>query len=654
MCIMMEKWLSLTRNTFKITVAFFAINSFSQAQEVDFNSYKKKYTGSHIVRLQREHLVTLDVVKSDIKVNSSFNEDFLILSKEGASILSEDEIFFSSFENVENISAYSFDARVKSGKKIKATNFKTKAAENDGGVFHDDNKITTFLYPGLDEGMVRHLSYDIAHSEYRFPYGNQFFAYYPTEKSVFTIDHDTSIHLLAHDFNFEGVDIEFKEQVVKNRRIWTWICTSIPTFKNESYAPDAFYFLPGVYAQISHYNLNGERKNVLGTINDLVNWYSENVEEVLKETPSEELKSITESLIKDKTSELDKVRAIYYWVQDNVKYIAFEEGMAGFIPRFANQVCERRFGDCKDMAVILYKMMEIANINGKIAWIGTNSIPFKYSEFPSTAVDNHMIAVYYDGDKPIFLDATGTLQPIDLPTYSIQGKEALVYRSKEDFKIETVEIPEMDLTRIYDEVKISIDNRKVTGTCNSKVSGYYRWILGTGLQYMNEEKISKKIQNNYDFGNNSFKVLDGTIEGLADRETPLEFNFSFEIENYALTVDDEIYVNMVLSKNITKEKELPATRISPFIMDFRSEDTYTVTLEIPEGMKVKYVPEPVSYQSDEVGIDITYTVTENEIKMKLVNSFNFIQLPKEKFAIWNDYVKVVNKALGSSVVLIKN
>lgn len=651
---MMEKWLKRSKSTLSVVGIGLITCTSTFAQELDFAAYQKKYSGSHIVRMKREHVVTLNLVKSKIEAKSRFNEDFLILTKEGAGMLSEDEIFYTSFETVGDITAYAFDATVKSGKKVKATNFKTKDAETDGGIFHDDNKVTSFLYPGLNPGMIRHLDYELEHSEYRFPFGNQFFNYYPTEKTVFTIDHDTSIHLLKHAFNFDGVGIDFTETIIKNRRIWTWSSSAVPQYKSENYAPDAFYYLPGVYAQISHYYLNGKRHNVLGDVKDLVNWYSENVDEVLKEQPSDELLSITNELVKDKTSEIEKVKAIYYWVQDNVKYIAFEDGMAGFVPRFANQVCEKRFGDCKDMAVLLYKMMEIAKINGKIAWIGTNSIPFKYSEFPSSAVDNHMIAIYYDGDQPLYLDATGTLQPIDLPSYSIQGKEALVYKTKDDFKIETVGVPAKDVTRIYDNVKITIDNRKVVGSCESQLTGYYKWIIGTGLQHMNEKKTTEKVEYYFDYGNNSFKVTEGTIQGQNDREAPLDFNFSFEIENYALTVDDEMYVNMVLSKDITKEKELKSTRTSPFTMDFHSEDTYTVTLEIPKDMKVKFVPESLNYTSDIVGFDISYTVKDDEITMKLVNTFNFLILPKDKFQLWNDYVKVVNKALGSSVVLIKN
>lgn len=650
---MMERWCGLNKRSVGLLLVILGAIPPVQAQLYDLNAYKSKYSGHHVVRLSREKTIKIDLVKSEIQALTTISEDFFILNNEGASILAEDEIFYTSFENLENIDAYAFDGTKKSGKKLKATNFKTKDAENDGSIFHDDNKVTSFLYTGLKEGMVRHLGYELDHHEYRFPHSFHFFSYFPTEKAVFTIDHDTSIHLLKYDYNFDGMDIQFEERVEKDRRIWTWTCTNYAEYRRDSYAPDVYYYLPGTAVQISHYFLNGKRQHVLGDVQDLVNWYSENVDEVLAETPSDELKELAVSLTKDIPIELDKVKAIYYWVQDNIKYIAFEDGMGGLVPRRANEVCEKRFGDCKDMATIIYKMMEAAGIDGRIAWIGTIDIPFKYSEFPSTMVDNHMIAVYYDGDAPIFLDATASNQPIDLPAVGIQGKEALVYKSKDNYKIERVPIADQKQTEIIDKVSITIDGRKVKGTVNSTLTGYYTWIVRNGLLRRNERSADEKVEDYYDYGNNSFKVTKAKISNLEDRELPLIFDFDFEVENYALTIDGEMYVNMVMSKDIHKEDELKSTRTSPFMMDFHSFDIYEVRLQIPEGMKVKFIPENLEYKSDYVYFMINYTADEKEVVLTINNSFSFLILEPKDFIIWNEYVATVKKALSSSVVLIK-
>lgn len=647
----MEKW--WMSNRILVTLLGFFVFGSSQAQIIDLEAYKSQYAGHHLVRLNREKTIKIDIVKGEPKARTTVSEDIYILNGEGASMLAEFEIISTSFENLENIDAYAIDRTKKSGKKYRATNFKTRDAEKEASIFHDDNVVTSFLYPGLKEGMVRHLGYELNHLEYKFPYTFNFFHFYPTEKTVFTIDHDTSIHLLKYDYNFDGIEINFEETVVKNRRIWKWTCSKLAVYKRESYAPDFLYYLPGVAVQISHYNLNNKRINVLGNIQDLVNWYAENVDHVLSEDLNDELKNIAVSVTEGIEDEKEKVKAIYYWVQDNIKYIAFEAGMSGLVPRKASEVCKKRFGDCKDMAVIIYKLLEALNINAKICWVGTTDIPFKYSEFPSTMVDNHMIAVYYDGDKPIFLDATASNQPMNLPSIGIKGKEALVYKHVDDYKIELVPVPKPEETQIVDNVTISIDGRKIIGTSNSTLTGYYKWIVQNDLLRLNDKTNTEKTALFYDYGNNSFKVTRAEIGDFNDREKPLVLDFDFEVENYALSVDDEVYVNMIISKDIHKEDELKATRQSPFMMDFLSKDNYHVALNIPDGMKVKHLPEDINYTSEYVSFSIKYEVADGQVKMSIINLINFIMLKPQNFQIWNDYVKAIDKALSSSVVLIK-
>src|SRR5690606_29442469 len=94
-----------------------------------------------------------------------------------------------------------------------------------------------------------------------------------------------------------------------------------------------------------------------------------------------------------KTSE-EKIKSIYYWVQDNIKYIAFEDGISGFRPDAAQNVLVNRYGDCKGMANLTKEMLKVAGFDARLAWIGTNRIPYTY-ELPSLAVDNHMICVVY-------------------------------------------------------------------------------------------------------------------------------------------------------------------------------------------------------------------------------------------------------------------
>src|SRR5581483_12039727 len=108
------------------------------------------------------------------------------------------------------------------------------------------------------------------------------------------------------------------------------------------------------------------------------------------------LARITDSLVANQPTELAKVKSIYYWVINNIKYVAFEDGMQGYIPRQADSICMKRYGDCKDMASIITAMLSVAKIPSYLTWIGTRDIPYSYDDVPLPMADNHMIATYMD------------------------------------------------------------------------------------------------------------------------------------------------------------------------------------------------------------------------------------------------------------------
>ena len=44
-------------------------------------------------------------------------------------------------------------------------------------------------------------------------------------------------------------------------------------------------------------------------------------------------------------------------LQNNINYVAFEDGLGGFIPRGAASVCDKRYGDCKDKSLLLVTLL---------------------------------------------------------------------------------------------------------------------------------------------------------------------------------------------------------------------------------------------------------------------------------------------------------
>ena len=138
---------------------------------------------------------------------------------------------------------------------------------------------------------------------------------------------------------------------------------------------------------------------VLNGISSLYDWYYSLVKDINTQEKDKDLEALVASLTVGKDNDLEKVKAIYYWTQQNIKYIAFEYALGGFIPREAYDVFKKKYGDCKDNSSILSEMLSIAGLKGSLTWIGTRSIPYTYKEVPTPAVDNHMILSYENKGK---------------------------------------------------------------------------------------------------------------------------------------------------------------------------------------------------------------------------------------------------------------
>ena len=265
--------------------------------------------------------------------------------------------------------------------------------------------------------------------------------------------------------------------------------------------------LPHIVPIIKSYTVKGKEHKVLGSIADLYGWYYSLVENVNKDEPDAELVALVESLIKDKQTDLEKVKAIYYWTQQNIKYIANEYALGGFVPREANDVFGKKYGDCKDNSSVLYKMLEIAGLKGHLTWIGTRKIPYTYKELPTPIVDNHMILSYVDNGKTYFLDATGRYLPLELPSSFIQGKEALISKGNNEFSVEEVPVVDASKNQFQEVSNIKINNNSIIGNSQLTLSGYNKVSFFSQLDYVrNAEKTKEYYNTELWKGNNKFLI----------------------------------------------------------------------------------------------------------------------------------------------------
>lgn len=107
-------------------------------------------------------------------------------------------------------------------------------------------------------------------------------------------------------------------------------------------------------------------------------------------TPTESVSKQAASICDGASSDEEKIRRLCSWVQSNIRYVAIEIGIGGWVPHSPASVLSNRYGDCKDKAFLLMTMLRSQGIQSWPVLCRPKSFGAIRPDFP-THLFNHVI-----------------------------------------------------------------------------------------------------------------------------------------------------------------------------------------------------------------------------------------------------------------------
>ncbi|MCE2962825.1 MAG: DUF3857 domain-containing protein [Chitinophagales bacterium] len=632
----------------KLAFALLLISSSLQGQVEEYvKKLEAKYPKENFITLQETKKFKIELKNNSPKVSlESYSES--ILMNDFLRGIGESSVGYSKFRKLTDIEAWTMTPVKDEYKKIKVSKFETKK-ELDNAIFHDDQEEKVFNYTDLKRGAKRCLK---TNYEFELP---QMFDYVilmsqsPIEQYDVELEVDNEIAINFKEYYLEDKKFEFEKKIEKNKTIYTWRFKNLPKYKSESASCDFLYFAPHLRFLISHYlDKNKDTIKVLQTPADLYKFNYQFVAN-LKECSNSEYKKTIDSLVKGVDDDEIKAKKIYQWVQKNIKYIAFESGFQGYIPRDADDIFTKKYGDCKDMANIIHKSFKYAKLDSVyLTWIGSDKIPYKIEEFPCPGVFNHMIATWKHKGRTYILDATNSYTKWGLPSSFIQTKQAFIGLSPTEFEILTIApvADEENLKEIKVKAKIAGDTLKGSGSV--KLTGYLKDYFIMRTDHLKGNDRFQYLKNFVQLGNNKFILQNHKEFNIDAIDSPYIVTFDFAILNYVSKIKDEIFINPYLEKYSSTD-DLNDKRISDIKMDFQSKQSIDLEIEMPTGYEVKYKPKNEFIEYDELFFTSELDVKEDKIKLYYEFVHDFIILPKSKYKTLKDYQNKVLDLLSETI-----
>src|SRR5258708_33241729 len=140
--------------------------------------------------------------------------------------------------------------------------------------------------------------------------------------------------------------------------------------------------------------------------------------------PTSEIRARAAALTKGKTTDLEKIQALYDYVGPNFRYISLSFGVGRFQPHSAADVLHNEYGDCKDKHTLLASLLEASGYHASSVLI--NSSRKLDPDIPSPSQFDHVFTLLPLGKDEIWMDSTTEVAPFPLLSAALRKQQALI------------------------------------------------------------------------------------------------------------------------------------------------------------------------------------------------------------------------------------
>ena len=400
----------------------------------------------------------------------------------------------------------------------------------------------------------------------------------PTRESLLTLITDEQLPLKLHEQNLVGL-VDKKTHLGDSGKTYDWAVSDIMPLKPESFMPHATELTAMI--QASSYQ----------SWSEFGDWWWNLIKDGI--TVSDEMADKVAELTNGLDTKQQKLKAIYEFVTNEIRYNAWEFGVHGYQPYTAPVIFSRRFGDCKDKGILLRAMLSEADIEALPVLImrsGTQQLgarrPDQDLSLAMVEHFNHCIAYVpeQDGLAEQYMDGTANLTPLETLPFDDRGAQVVVIGPDgTERKLIPFKSAEFNVSEHVLSAQLNADGSAAVDYVNNSYGSYdsrTRSTFAAGLEQNQEtmRRIASALFGAFD-GELAIKLPD--VEALS---TTPSFGFSGSFNKWAAVNDSVIELDASPFKDdmFSRYTNL-AERETDVVMQHALSKRRQYTLTLPPG-----------------------------------------------------------------------
>lgn len=382
----------------------------------------------------------------------------------------------------------------------------------------------------------------------------------------------------------------------------------------------------------------------------IAKWYDD-----LSRTKSKPDYEVKETLINlfpadENLSDKEKVKRIYDYIVDNIRYSSISFRQSGLIPQKASKVINTRVGDCKDVSTLMVSMCKEIGIDANLVLVDSRDNGQLDMPLPSIDFD-HCIAKVNLNDKSYYVELTSDFNSFSTIYGSNKGALSLdiigdtAIKSNAEYLDPPTRVPNIisrnSIVKFENEnMFVEKNTLKMGGP-----AGNSRYVFRDVGEEQRRKSMQEAINNDY----SNIKLLDLKFdENINNTDDSLTYFYSFRVNNVFSTI-----AGLYLFKLPWSEIQWPLdflnheTRKYPVELwsykgvDIENEE---MSIEIPADMELVEIPEAVNFENGFAKYVMEYKLKGNVLNGKRIYEQKSDIVPPAKFKELKTFIEKIIKS----------
>ncbi|MDB5253022.1 MAG: hypothetical protein JWP27_2191 [Flaviaesturariibacter sp.] len=443
----------------------------------------------------------------------------------------------------------------------------------------------------------------------------------------------------------QGAEASDRVSFTANVTDYRWVAKDVPAFKPESYLSSSSNYSSHIEFQLAAQRDPLQYHNYIGSWPEMTQNLM-NDEDFGKKLDKNNnwLSDVVKPLIASGTNQ-DKARRIYAYVRDNFTCTS-PEGL--YLSQPLRNILRTKAGSVSEINLLLASMLKYADIPAEPIMLSTRSNGFVYTLFPMLSRFNYIVtSATIDGQR-YYLDASQPHMGFGhLPTECYNGMARVINETATPLNFTTDSLKERKMTSI---LLINDDKGSWVGTMQ-QVAGYYESEdIRATIKDKGKEQYFKDLKKGFGL---DISMTNQRIDSLTQYDHPVAVYYDFKVE---APKEDIMYVSPLFGEATTENPFKSAERSYPVEMPYAIDESFNVTMYVPEGYVVDELPKSMRVKFNDAGEGMfEYMISQSNdvISLRTQVKFTRANFQPDEYEILREFFNMIVSKQKEQIVFKK-